>query len=288
MDDAQHDRVDQWMQRNLETVSEKTSAMAAAAHMAERRIGCVLVTAEPESSASPGQIVGLVSETDLVRKVMAQELAADAIPIDRLMASPLLSIEAERSMLDASHLMERHGIRHLCVSQNGTIVGLISVRDLVRYFMAAESGPVRDLDDVYRPLSVLMRTQIETIDEEATLREAAQRMHDKRIGALMVRRNGEMVGIVTERDLIHRAMAKGLDPTSTRVSAVMTHPLIAIDINRTVRDASDMMAENGIRHLPVMDRHRIVGILSVRDLIRMVSVRDRPRFLRQASASDKT
>ena len=61
----------------------------------------------------------------------------------------------------------------------------------------------------------------------------------------------------------------------------MTVPLINIDINRTVHDASDIMAEKGIRHLPVIENHKIVGILSVRDLIKMIAARDRPRFLRQ-------
>ena len=61
----------------------------------------------------------------------------------------------------------------------------------------------------------------------------------------------------------------------------MNHPVIDIDINRTIHDASELMAEKGIRHLAVTEIHKIVGILSVRDLIRMISVRDRPRFLRE-------
>ena len=61
----------------------------------------------------------------------------------------------------------------------------------------------------------------------------------------------------------------------------MTKILIGIDINRTVHDASDLMAEKWILHLLVIENATIVGILSVRDLIRMVALRDRPRLLRQ-------
>ena len=59
----------------------------------------------------------------------------------------------------------------------------------------------------------------------------------------------------------------------------MSSPLLSIDVNRTIRDASKAMAEQGVRHLAVTENGKIVGVLSVRDLVKMVSVRDRPRFL---------
>ena len=269
-----------WMQRDLEGVSEDTCVVNAASLMAARRIGCVVVhpAAQDEQDS---HIIGIVSETDVIRQVMAKGLTASGTTVGQIMVGPLLSIPSDRQMLDASHLMEKHGVRHLCVSEGGKIVGLISVRDLVKYFVYAEKGPIRDLDDVYRPLSVLMRRNIECIDRDATLMTAAKRMAEKRIGALMVTQGGEMVGIITERDLLQKGLAGNQDPAHVRVGSVMTHTLIDIDINRTVHDASDMMAEKHIRHLPVTENRTIVGILSVRDLVRMISVRDRPRFLGQ-------
>jgi CBS domain-containing protein len=184
-------------------------------------------------------------------------------------------------MLDASHLMEANYVRYLCVSDKEEIVGVISVRDLARYFVDSEGGPIRDLDNVYRPLSVLMRTKLETIGSERTVLETAQRMSEKGIGSLLVLEAGEMVGIVTETDLVRKGIASHLPASSTRVGAVMNYPLIQIDINRTIRDASRLMAEQRIRHLAVTEENKIVGLLSVRDLVKMVSVRDKPRFLRQ-------
>jgi CBS domain-containing protein len=58
----------------------------------------------------------------------------------------------------------------------------------------------------------------------------------------------------------------------------MSSPLLSIDVNRTIRDASKVMAEQGVRHLSVTENGKIVGVLSIRDLVKMVSVRDRPRF----------
>ncbi len=268
------------MQRDLEGVSEDTCAVNAASLMAARRIGCLVVHPPGEEPQDP-HIIGLISETDLIRQVMAKGLPGGGTTVGQIMASPLLSIPSDRLMLDASHFMEKHGIRHLCVSEAHKIVGLISVRDLVKHFVYAEKGPIRELDDVYRPLSVLMRRNIETIDRDATLLTVAQRMGEKRIGALLVTQDGETVGIVTERDLIHKSMAHNQDPAQVRVASVMTQTLIDIDINRTVHDASDLMAEKNIRHLPITENRTIVGILSVRDLVKMISVRDRPRFLNQ-------
>lgn len=272
--------IEEFMQRDLELVSGTTSAMDAAVRMADRRIGCLVVQGEgPDSEQQP--IVGLVSETDLVRKVMADDHADSTTPVAKIMSSPLKTIAAGRSMLDASHVMEQQGVRHLCVAEGEEIVGLVSIRDLVRYFVYAESGPIRDLDNVFRPLSVLMRTSIETIDSDMPVRQAAQQMAAKQVGALLVQQDEEMKGIVTERDLILKVLSEGENSHTLTVKEIMNHPLIDIDINRTVHDASDLMAEKWIRHLPVSENHKIVGILSVRDLIRMVALRDRPRFLRQ-------
>ena len=276
--------VESCMVRDLEVVRMDASAVIAASRMAARKIGCVLIQAEDHSPERP-RMVGLVSETDLIRKVMARGLPPSSTTVAQIMASPLLTITPDRSMLDASHFMEKHAIRHLCVLQGGKIggkiVGLISIRDLVKHFVNEESGPIRDLDDVYRPLSVLMRGKIEKIDREDTILTAATHMANQRIGALLVTQAGAVTGIVTERDLVQKAMAQNQDPGQVRVDSLMTQSIIDIDINRTVHDASDLMAKKGIRHLPVTENHTIVGILSVRDLIKMISVRDRPRFLRQ-------
>lgn len=271
-----------WMQRDLEGVNEDTCVVEAAGLMAARRIGSLVVIPAGQTS-SQANITGLLSESDVIRRVMAQGLNVRETTVGRVMSSPLLTIASDRLMLDASHVMEKHGIRHLCVAEGQKIVGLISIRDLVKYFVNAEKGPIRDLDDVYRPLSVLMQRDIECVDREVSLLTAAKVMADKRVGALMVTKSGEVTGIVTERDFIHKSLAQNQDPAQVRVESVMTGKLIDIDINRTVHDASDLMAEKHIRHLPVTENHKIVGILSVRDLIKMISVRDRPRFLTEQS-----
>lgn len=267
-----------FMHRNLEVVPPETTIVKTAERMREKSLGSLLVASTEEGRMSLNS--GIVTETDLVRKGLAKEMDTSLARVDRIMTSPLLTITPDRPMLDASHLMETNHVRYLCVSDKDEIVGIISVRDLVRYFVDSEGGPIRDLDNVYRPLSVLMRTRMETIASERTVLDATQTMTEERIGSLIVLEAGEMVGIVTETDVVRKAIATHLPASSTRVGAVMNYPLIQIDINHTVRDASRLMAEERIRHLTVTENNKVVGLLSVRDLVKMVSVRDKPRFLR--------
>ena len=273
--------VGHFMHRYLEVIPPGATIVEAAERMKGQQLGSLLV----ESTDADGRMSrksGIVTETDLIQKVLAKGVDPALATVDQVMTSPLLTIAADRPMLDASHLMESNHVRYLCVSEEEEIVGVISVRDLARYFVDSEGGPIRDLDNVYRPISVLMRTTMETIASERTVLEAAQTMAEKRIGSLLVLEAGEMVGIVTETDLVRKGIASRLPAGSTRVGGVMNYPLIQIDINRTVRDASRLMAEQRIRHLAVTEENKIVGLLSVRDLVKMVSVRDKPRFLRQA------
>ena len=271
--------VGDFMHRYLEVVPPETTIVEVAERMREKSLGSLLV----ESTDAEGRMSnrsGIVTETDLILKVLAKGMDISLAMANQIMTSPLLTITPDRPMLDASHLMETNHVRYLCVSDKDEIVGIISIRDLARYFVDSEGGPIRDLDNVYRPLSVLMRTSMETIASERTVLEAAQTMAEKRIGSLLVLEAGEMVGIVTETDVVRKVIAARLSANSTRVGAVMNYPLIQIDINRTVRDASRRMAEERIRHLAVTEENKVVGLLSVRDLVKMVSVRDKPRFLR--------
>ena len=271
-----------FMHRHLESVPPHTTIVEAAERMREKGIGSLLVVpADAEDRVFNRS--GIVTETDLIRKVLAKGIDPSLAMVDQIMTSPLLTITQDRPMLDANHLMETNHVRHLCVSDEEEIVGVISVRDLVRYFIDSEGGPIRNLDNVFRPLSVLrvlMQTTMETIASERTVLEATQTMAERRIGSLLVLEAGDMVGIVTETDVVRKVIAAGLPVSTTSVGAVMNAPLIQIDINDSARDASQLMAERRIRHLAVTEDNNVVGLLSLRDLVKVVSIRDESRFLR--------
>jgi len=119
-----------------------------------------------------------------------------------------------------------------------------------------------------RPLAVMMNKNMRTIQTEGTLLEAARLMRELQVGALLVEENGHLIGVVSETDLVRKAMAEGRDVGREKVRTIMSSPIITIDIERPASDASDLMSEKGIRHLAVTDAGKIVGVISVRDLLR--------------------
>ncbi len=107
-----------------------------------------------------------------------------------------------------------------------------------------------------------------TISPDTTLLEAAKQMRDARVGALLVQEAGRYSGIVSESDLVRKGMAESCSTQETLVRAVMSSPLLSIDSARSAHEASDKMAEHGIRHLAITEEGQVVGIISVRDLLR--------------------
>ena len=112
-----------------------------------------------------------------------------------------------------------------------------------------------------------MTRNLKMIRHDATIQETARRMREDKVGSLLVERGGQVVAIVTETDIVRKAVAKGADLGKEKVEAIMSSPVASIEIQRTPQDAHDMMADLGVRHLAVTDKGKIVGLLSVRDLL---------------------
>lgn len=106
-----------------------------------------------------------------------------------------------------------------------------------------------------------------TIDRDTDSRTAAALMRDRNIGSLLITRNKEVVGIVTDTDLVRRLVAIGADAAKTPVEQIMSAPIQTIDENKTLLDANDLMAKEHLRHLGVTRDNKLVGMISVRDLV---------------------
>jgi CBS domain-containing protein len=117
------------------------------------------------------------------------------------------------------------------------------------------------------PIRILMNREIKHIAPDATLLDASRRMRDERVGSLLVRRGEDYVGIISESDLVRRGIAEGRELAKTPVESVMNRPIITIDVRKTAVDANALMSEKAIRHLAVTENDRIIGVLSVRDLL---------------------
>ena len=123
--------------------------------------------------------------------------------------------------------------------------------------------------------SAHMSRDLITVSPQVPLTEVAKRMVSRDVGAVIVIADERLVGILTERDVL-RAVAAGLDDT-TQVSDCMTRDPDTLESDESTRQAATLMIHGGFRHLPVMEGDEVVGMLSIRDLMRVVLDDSAPR-----------
>ena len=104
-------------------------------------------------------------------------------------------------------------------------------------------------------------------DVSQSVLELAQAMVDRNIGAVPVLRDGELVGIFSERDLMRRVVAAGLDPATIQVSEVMTDDPLTVGPNEEVETCMVLMRRHGFRHLPICEGKLLKGLVSLRDIM---------------------
>lgn len=106
------------------------------------------------------------------------------------------------------------------------------------------------------------------VSPEACVYEAIELMAEKHVGALMVVKGAELVGVVSERDYARKVILQGKASKQTPVSEIMSTPAIFLTPEQTVEDAMRLMTDKRIRHLPVVEDGQILGVLSIGDLVR--------------------
>ncbi|WP_447971003.1 CBS domain-containing protein [Nitrospira sp. M1] len=112
----------------------------------------------------------------------------------------------------------------------------------------------------------LMTKDVSRISEDASIHEAANFMQQQRIGSLLVQKGQEYSGIITETDIV-RGVAEQRDMSQLTVQALMSSPIITVNRTLSPQYARDLMADRHIRHLAVTEDEKIVGVISVRDLL---------------------
>ena len=117
------------------------------------------------------------------------------------------------------------------------------------------------LDFLNEPVSKFTNQKMTTVSSDLTIRDTAKVMVDSKIDSVLVFEHGQIIGIVTEKDILNDVVAKGLDPAKTTIKKITKRPLITIKKEATVKEALRIMKENDIRRLVVMDK-RPVGLIT--------------------------
>lgn len=113
-----------------------------------------------------------------------------------------------------------------------------------------------------------------------TVFKAAKLMAEKDIGALLVMENGNLVGIISERDIARKSVVSEKPAQQMLIREIMTTSVISVSPDKTIEECMELMTEKGIRHLPVLFDDRLVGIISIRDIVKEV-LREKEFWIKQ-------
>jgi CBS domain-containing protein len=114
-------------------------------------------------------------------------------------------------------------------------------------------------------------SEVYEIDAGSSVYEAVERMVELNVGSLLVTENGDVAGIVTERDYLRRVTLEGRTDRETEVREIMSSPLVVVTPETTVDQCMALMTDRRLRHLPVVEEDRVVGMISIGDLVKFKS-----------------
>ncbi len=123
-------------------------------------------------------------------------------------------------------------------------------------------------------------TVVWSASPDETVLEAIRRMAEHHVGAMLVLEDDQLVGFLSERDYLRKVVLQGLRSHSTPVRTVMSSPVITISPDATVQQGLSIMTEKSVRHLPVTDASGVIGVVSVRDLVKAV-IEDQEALIEQ-------
>ena len=124
-----------------------------------------------------------------------------------------------------------------------------------------------EIESYLEEIENYMSSPVLCVDWESNAQDAAVEMHAMNVGALLVKKGDDYIGIISESDFTRKVVAAGLNAERTKVTDIMTSPILSMESCTPVEDAENFMCRNKIRHMGVTENDRIVGMLSVKDLV---------------------
>jgi CBS domain-containing protein len=127
-----------------------------------------------------------------------------------------------------------------------------------------------DLVDTVRSVLKQKGQDVWSVPPEAWVYDAVEMMADKHVGALLVISEGKLVGVISERDYARKVILQGKSSKQIQVKEIMTSPVIFVVPEHTVEDCMRIMTNSRIRHLPVVENERVLGVVSIGDLVKYI------------------
>ena len=250
-------KVSEIMTTNLTTASVASSIQEVLEMMVTADVGRVIVT----NKEVP---VGIFTEKDVMKRVINNNRDPRKSTIKEVMTSPIRAVREETHIVEAFGKMYRGKYRHLLVrGKRGKIVGIVSMRRILG--LAVELG--QGMSET-KTLGGLVSGGVLSVDESSSVYETIDLMIQRGVASIVVSVAGKPHGIFTERDVLKRVAAKGIDTRKTQVKEVMTSPLVTMADTALIGEALTEMYRRDIRNMPVMEPGgELIGILSMPDIL---------------------
>ncbi|MGB2807954.1 MAG: sigma 54-interacting transcriptional regulator [Sedimentisphaerales bacterium] len=242
------------MSQNMVTTSSDETVLSAARTMCENNISCIVVV-------DNGSVAGILTETDLLKRIAANQKDYSKITIAETMSCPVETIPANLPVLEAVRIMEDKHIKRLPVLQKKRLVGIITQTDLTR--LLASSAMWKNVVEIMSP-------DVAAILCKASVAEAAEVMTSRHISCIVILEEDEVVGVLTERDLLKRVVGQEKNPADVKLEEVMSSPVICVPPDCPVFTAGRIMENIDIRRLVVTEDKHLCGIVTQTDIFRAV------------------
>ena len=257
-------KTEQLMTPEVVTIDKDRKLSDALEIMEKHRISRLVVVNE-------GKIVGIVTDKDIL-EVMGSSRYANKLPsslhVSTAMSRGVITVGKEADVSEAARLMLRHRIKSLPVVNDGELVGIVTTTDLLK--------PLQDSEE---RVEKVMTRRVITISPEDRAIHARRLMLDNGISRLVVIEEGNIVGILTERQLgralgAFKSAADSKQANRVRnmiVEDVMTQAVVTLSSDSTVGEASRLMLERGFSGIPIVDAgDNLAGIVTKTDLMKLL------------------
>ncbi|HJH27536.1 MAG TPA: hypothetical protein C5S37_12435 [Methanophagales archaeon] len=259
--------------------------------MAEQGIGSVVITSENKPE-------GIITERDIVSKVVLRNKRASETKSREVMSSPLITLEPDASVEEACECVAKGGIKRVPVVENGSLVGIVSVRNILtkkprcakRFYPHPEVRVLasrcknalclvvscfsffrakrREFEREEKKVRDIMTHPTITEDEDASVAKIAADMDKQGIGSVVITSKGKPAGIITERDIALKVLLTDKEANGVKAKEIMASPLVTVKPEVSADEVCKLAAKNGIKRVPVVENGSLVGIVSIQDLLR--------------------
>lgn len=251
--------VNKVMTKDPLTISKKESIYRAACLMEEKGVGCLAVTDKKG-------IKGVITDNDMV-KALSKNAAVAELSVEMAMTSPVITIQQDASIFDATVIMNNHHLRHLMVMEKEKLVGVLSVKDILYPDEPDLKKRRWSLMFMVESIEKIMKSGLICVFKEDSVFKVCQCMVDHKVGSVLINDKGKHIGLFSQTDVVRKVIARGIDPTKMPVSSLISAPIKTCDAETKISQVYPLMAEARIRHLAVTLKDQIVGMISARDLL---------------------